>query len=155
MVVRSKYVHESTELLALGADDVIPEEFETSIEISSRVLHRFLVPTEDIEKFTSLLRLDNYHLLESNEKLPKTYRSPSLPNLNITTLKVGRDSGSVVGKSIGESDIRKQFGVNIVGICRDDQLHFHFDASEKIYQNDLLFVYGEPGRVNKFHELIN
>ncbi|MCB0668054.1 MAG: cation:proton antiporter [Saprospiraceae bacterium] len=155
MVVRSKYVHESTELLALGADDVIPEEFETSIEISSRVLHRFLVPTEDIEQFTSMVRADNYHLLETTEKLPKTYKSQSLPDLHITTLKVGRDSGSVVGKSIGESNIRKRFGVNIVGICRDDQLHFHFDASEKIIQNDLLFVYGEPGRVNKFHELIS
>lgn len=155
MVVRSKYVHESTELLALGADDVIPEEFETSIEISSRVLHRFLVPTEDIEKFTSIVRADNYHLLESNEKLPKTYRPSSLPGLNITTLKVGRDSGSVVGKSIGESNIRQRYGVNIVGICRNDEIHFHFDASEKIIQNDLLFVFGEPRMVNKFHELVS
>jgi len=155
MVVRSKYVHESTELLALGADDVIPEEFETSIEISSRVLQRFLVPAEDIEKFASMVRADNYYLLESNEKLPKTYKSPTFPELNITTIKVGRDSGSVVGKSIGESSIRKEFGVNIVGICRGDKMLFHFDSTEKIVQNDLLFVYGEPHNVNKFHSAIS
>ncbi|MEP2771419.1 MAG: monovalent cation:proton antiporter-2 (CPA2) family protein [Fulvivirga sp.] len=155
MVVRSKYVHESTELLALGADDVIPEEFETSIEISSRVLQRFLVPSEDIEKFASMVRADNYYLLESNEKLPKTYKSPTFPELNITTIKVGRDSGSVVGKSIGESNIRKEFGVNIVGICRGDKMLFHFDSTEKIVQNDLLFVYGEPHNVNKFHSAIS
>lgn len=152
LLVRSKYVRETTDLLSLGADDVIPEEFETSIEISSRVLHRFLIPTEDIDRFTSLVRADNYHLLEAKQKLPTTYRSTKLPDLNITTISVIRDSGKLVGKSIGESNIRNKFGVNIIGICRDDKMRFHFDATEKILQNDLLFVYGEPDRVNKFQE---
>lgn len=154
MVVRSKYVYESTELLALGADDVIPEEFETSIEISSRVLQRFLVPIEEIDQFSAMVRADNYHLLESNEKLPRTHKSTSLPDLNITTIKVGRDSGPIVGKSIGESNVRKAYGVNIIGVYRKNDLHLHFDASEKIIQNDLLFVYGEPDKINKFYEIV-
>ncbi len=155
MAVRSKFVTQSTELLALGADDIIPEEFETSIEISSRVLRRFLVPKEDIEHFTSMVRADNYHLLESPEKLPQTYKSSNMTDLNITTIKVGRDSGSVVGKPIRESNIRSEYGVNIIGISRDNEMHFHFDSSEKILQNDLLFVFGEPQNVNKFHEVLN
>lgn len=155
MIVRSKYVYESTELLALGADDVIPEEFETSIEISSRVLHKFLVPTEDIAQFISIVRADNYHLLESNEKLPRTYRPESFPDLNITTIKVGRDSGSVVGKTLQESNIRNKFGVNIVGINRNDKMRFHFDSTERILHNDLLFIYGDPQAINKFHESVS
>lgn len=155
IIVRSKYVQESTELLTLGADDVIPEEFETSIEISSRVLSRFLIPTEYIESFSTMVRADQYHLLESNKKLPKTHKSANMPGLNITTIKVGRDSGSVVGKSIADSNIRNEFGVNIIGICRDNQMHFHFDSSEKIIQNDLLFVYGEPESIHKFYEKVS
>lgn len=155
MIVRSKYVKETNELLALGADDVIPEEFETSIEISSRILHRFLVPVDDIDRFVLMLRSDNYHLMEGQRKLPVTYRDQRLPNLNITTLKVARDSGGPVGKSIAEGNIRNTYGVNIIGICRDEQMYFHFDATERILQNDLLFVYGEPEKVQEFQSKIN
>lgn len=155
LVVRSKYVRETNELLALGADDVIPEEFETSIEISSRILNRFLIPIEDIDSFMSMLRSDNYQLLEGKRKLPKTYRSDKLPNLNITTIHVGRDSGGPVGRSLGEANVRNTYGVNIIGIGRNEKMHFHFDANEKILQNDLLFVYGEPEKVHKFQENVS
>ena len=59
------------ELNALGADEVIPEEFETSIEIFTRVLHNFLIPQEDIEKFTNSLRSDNYSLFQKNPVFPE------------------------------------------------------------------------------------
>lgn len=152
LVVRSKYVRETNELLALGADDVIPQEFETSIEISHRILSRFLIPIETIDHFIALLRSDNYQLLEGKQKLPRTYTSGHLPNLNITTVHVGRDSGGPVGKTIAEANIRQEYGVSIIGIRRDDEMHFHFNASEKILQNDLLFVHGEPEQVHKFQE---
>lgn len=155
LVVRSKFVKETDILIALGADDVIPEEFETSIEISSRILHRFLVPHDDIDNYISLLRSHNYQLLEGQRKLPQTFKTPSLPNLNITTLKVGRDSGGPVGKSLRESNIRKEYGINIIGICRNDKMYFHFDSDEKILQNDLLFVYGQQQNMNRFHETIS
>jgi CPA2 family monovalent cation:H+ antiporter-2 len=155
MLVRSKYVRETSELLALGADDVIPEEFETSIEIFSRVLQKFLVPIDDIDAFTDLVRANNYHLFEAKKKLPQTFRSSSLPDLNITTIQVNRDSGGLIGKSIGESNIRSEYGVSIIGICRDDELHFHFDANEKILQNDLLFVYGKAREVEQFHRAVS
>lgn len=44
VIVRTKYVADIENLLALGADDVIPEEFETSIQIFSRVLKMFHIP---------------------------------------------------------------------------------------------------------------
>jgi CPA2 family monovalent cation:H+ antiporter-2 len=154
LVVRSKYVRETDELLALGADDVIPQEFETSIEIASRIMSRFLIPMESIDGFISLLRSDNYQLLEGRKKLPRTFTSRQLPNLNITTVMVGRDSGGPVGKSIAEANIRHEHGVNIIGIRRDDKMYFNFTANEKILQNDLLFVYGEPERVHRFQERI-
>ncbi|MBS1128536.1 MAG: Kef-type transport system, predicted NAD-binding component, partial [Nitrospirae bacterium] len=44
ILVRTRYAAEVDELLKLGADQVIAEEFETSIEIFSRVLHQYHVP---------------------------------------------------------------------------------------------------------------
>jgi CPA2 family monovalent cation:H+ antiporter-2 len=44
ILVRTRFVSEMHELRGLGANEVIPEEFETSVEIVARVLHRFDVP---------------------------------------------------------------------------------------------------------------
>src|SRR5699024_1109283 len=62
LLVRTKYVRQMDELKSLGADEVIPEELEASIEIFSRVLHNFLVPEDEIERFIEHIRSDNYQL---------------------------------------------------------------------------------------------
>ena len=49
IIVRTRYAAEIDELYALGADDVIPEEFETSIEIFTRVLGKFHIPRNIID----------------------------------------------------------------------------------------------------------
>ena len=41
IVTRTRYVAEIEELERLGADEVVPEEFETSLEIFARVLRRY------------------------------------------------------------------------------------------------------------------
>ena len=50
-------------LSALGADEVIPEEFETSVEIFTRVLTKYLVPRENIEKLVAEIRADGYEII--------------------------------------------------------------------------------------------
>ena len=51
IVVRTRHVAEVEPLYRAGANEVIPEEFETSIEIFTRVLMEYLVPHEEIERF--------------------------------------------------------------------------------------------------------
>ena len=51
IIVRTRYVKEIEENIRLGADEVIPEEFETSIEIFSRVLRKYLIPHDEIQGF--------------------------------------------------------------------------------------------------------
>jgi CPA2 family monovalent cation:H+ antiporter-2 len=41
ILVRTRYAAEVEDLLKLGANEVIPEEFETSIEIFAKVLHHY------------------------------------------------------------------------------------------------------------------
>ena len=63
IVVRTRYVSEIAELDALGADDVVAEEFETSIEIFSRVLLKYAVSRADVEHSASEVRKDAYEVL--------------------------------------------------------------------------------------------
>lgn len=50
IIVRTRYLREVEALHELGADDVVADELEISIEVYSRVLARFLVPREDIKR---------------------------------------------------------------------------------------------------------
>jgi CPA2 family monovalent cation:H+ antiporter-2 len=75
LIVRTRFVKEIPELIALGADDVIPEEFETSIEIFSRTLHYFLIPEDDIGHFAEITRSNNYGLF----RIRKVSPGPSAP----------------------------------------------------------------------------
>jgi CPA2 family monovalent cation:H+ antiporter-2 len=63
IIVRTRYVRELEDLLNLGANTVIPEEFETSIQISARVLQEFEVPQEEINRLLDEVRSEGYQVL--------------------------------------------------------------------------------------------
>src|SRR6059036_1353327 len=66
IIARTRYVVEMPELTRLGADVVIPEEFETSIEIFARVLAHYGVPRGDIERLVEEIRGSHYEVLRSD-----------------------------------------------------------------------------------------
>src|SRR2546422_7053971 len=78
IIARTRYVVEIPELLRLGANDVIPEEFETSIEIFARVLAHYGVAPgetrseEHTSELQSRLHLVCRLLLEKKKKKRRT-----------------------------------------------------------------------------------
>jgi len=56
IIVRTSFMSEIRPLMRLGASEVVPEEFEASVEILSRVLARFDVPSDRIGTFVELVR---------------------------------------------------------------------------------------------------
>jgi CPA2 family monovalent cation:H+ antiporter-2 len=63
IIVRTRYVSEVEALRNEGAHEVIPEEFETSIEIVTRVLRAFRVPGNVLAAQLRLLREETYKML--------------------------------------------------------------------------------------------
>lgn len=63
IVTRTRYVAEIADLQRLGADEVVPEEFETSLEIFARVLRQYGVPDEKIRATAETARRDHYEML--------------------------------------------------------------------------------------------
>lgn len=155
LVVRTRYVKETSELLALGADEVIPEEFETSVEIFSRVLHNFLIPSDDINRFIEEVRSNNYGVFQAQKKVPKTMQHHQIPNFKMTCVRVNKDSGTLIGKTIRDSDVRTRFGVNIVAIGRNEDMILHVSPEEKILQNDQVYVNGPSEAIEDFLKAIN
>lgn len=71
IIVRTRFIAEIEELKKLGADEVIPEEFETSLEIFARVLHHFGIPRNQILQMIEKIRAEGYEILRITD-IPKT-----------------------------------------------------------------------------------
>ncbi len=63
VIVRTRYVAEIPRLTHLGANEIIPEEFETSVEIFARVLQEYHVPRNVISLQVELVRREGYSML--------------------------------------------------------------------------------------------
>ncbi|PRX44085.1 cation:proton antiporter domain-containing protein [Salegentibacter salegens] len=157
IIVRTRYVREIEENIKLGADEVIPEEFETSIEIFNRVLKKYLVPYNEIMDFTASIRSSDYEMLTSVKGRP---HKPSLqhlhiPNREIVTLSVQQNNREIVGKSIQNSGIGKNFRVTVLAIKRDTQYITEILPDTKIKQGDLLYIFGNPININRLNEVLS
>ena len=153
IVVRTRYVKEIELLLALGADEVIPEEFETSIEIFSRVLTNFLVPIDELENLIDSVRADNYQVFQSRKRL-QTFKSSTIPDFKISCVRVMAETGPVVGKTIEEVDVRKNYGVNVLAVSRKGEMIKTVFPNVKLLRNDLVFVSGDQEHIDSFYKAV-
>ena len=154
VIVRTRYVSEIDELNSLGADEVVPEEFETSVSIFSRVLQNFLVPVGEIENLIRTIRADNYKIFQSQSQLPRTIKPVKIPEFKVTCVRIDTDSGNIVNHSIGQANIRQKYGVNILSISRNEKMIYPISPDVKLLQNDLLYVSGEPESIDSFYKAV-
>lgn len=154
LVVRTRYVKETSELIALGADEVIPEEFETSVQIFTHVLQNFLVPEDDIDRLVDKVRADNYQLFKGELKLPKTYRPKNIADFNITCLRLNSDSNMFLGKPLKDLKLRANHGINILGIKRKGKMVDSIQPEEILKQGDIVYVLGNQSKIEQFHKMI-
>ncbi|MBW1852576.1 MAG: cation:proton antiporter [Deltaproteobacteria bacterium] len=148
LIVRSRFLQEMEPLHELGADEVIPEEFETSVEIFTRVLVKYLIPKDEIEEFVAVVRSDGYKMLRniSGEAASFSDLKVQLPDVEIISLRIGVRS-SISGKSLSQIDLRKRYGITVLAIRRDSKILSNPDGDIQLYANDVLFVLGPPERI--------
>jgi len=154
LVVRTRYVKETSELIALGADDVIPEEFETSIQIFTNILHNFLVPEDEIDHLIDKVRADNYKLFKGELKRPKTYRPSNITDFNITCLRMNSVSNKFLGKPLKELNLRAHLGINILSIKRKNEILESISPDETLKIGDVIYIQGNQSNIEHFHKLI-
>ncbi len=155
IIVRTRFVGEMKELYALGADQVIPEEFEASIEIFSRVLTQYMVPHDDIEKIIAEVRADGYEMFRSLSFLSDDKKIDfQIPDVEMETLRVCPRS-IVIGKSLSEIDIRRKYEISLLAIRRDEEVIPNPAGQHIIEVGDLLVVMGKRENVTSFSLLLH
>ncbi len=143
IVARTRYVREVEALRALGADTVVPEELETSVEIVSRILTGYLVPRSEIDTFVSEIRAGNYEMWRSPAAMSPSLQDlkQTLTDVEISTVRV--EPGSALdGQRLMDSDLRRIHGVTVVAIRRNEGLIPNPRGEERVAEGDLLVVLG-------------
>ncbi len=148
LIVRTRFMNDVELLRKLGADEVIPEEFETSIEIFTRVLKYYLVPDSDIERTVHEIRNENYEMLRKLSGSHSTGQMPFLSVMDVARLKINENS-KWMGRSIEEIMLRKKFGVTAIAILRQGDYIHNPPASTVLIAEDEMLVIGLPADIQK------
>lgn len=145
VIVRTRYMLEMEPLYRLGANEVIPEEFETSIEIMSRVLRRYLLTHDEIERYVSEVRGDSYEMFRamSRRHSHAVGISGFLSGAEIATYRVGATS-PLAGRSLRDGILRDSSGATLLMIKRGSEIVPNPDPVWELRENDIVLILGTP-----------
>jgi len=148
LIARTRFLQEVEELAKLGADEVIPEEYETALEIFARLLRRFLVPQSEIERFVNELRSESYCMLRAPEPAGDTAGELSrlLSDVQLVTLRVAAGSPAE-NRKLGELELRRKHGVTLLAVGRGAEVLAEPGAGTQLLAGDLAVLIGTPERL--------
>ncbi len=149
IIARTRYMNEIKNLSQLGADEVIPEEYETSVEIFSRLLKKYLVPEDDIYAFTKEIRANGYSMLRQHSLKSKkeTFSlKDDLPGVDVVSFKV-KDDCILHGSTLKDIDLRNMHGATVLAIRRDEVIIENPAADTQLLSGDVLIILGKPERL--------
>ena len=147
IIAKVRDLQEMKRLNALGADEIIPEEYETSVEIFVRLLEKYLVPREDIEKLVDDVRANGYRMLRKlsvNTGIDSEFSiKDGLPGVDIQVLKVGSGS-SFDGKTLADLDFKKKHGVTVLSVRRGSDMVYTPEGNFLLHAKDACILLGKP-----------
>lgn len=156
IIVRTRYMSELDDLYSLGANQVIPEEFETSIEIFSRVLREYGIGRNMIEREAQEIRREGYKVLRSSS-LPLAEFSvvaEAFGAVSSEAVFIDEHSPSI-GKTLAELNLRHRAGVTVTAAVCDNLTQINLGPEFKIRANDILVLLGNPEQIEQALEILN
>jgi len=155
LIVRTRYIQEVDELYRLGADEVIPEEFETSVEIFTRVLTRYLIPRDEIKKFVNEIRSEGYKMLRGVYSKPQySDLKHHIPDLEMASFRVKLHC-TFIGYTLADLRLREKYNVTLLAIKRGDEILGNPGGDSKILEDDIIIVFGKHKDLVILEDLFN
>ena len=139
IVVRTRYIRASDDLLELGANDVVVEEFEASIELFARALDSYEIPINRIWREVESVREEHYGLLRG--KAAPDLRLDALRHLGIheaLELVEVEEQSPAIGGSATSLELRRRTGAVQLAVVRDGRPiyrrapDFHYRAGDTV-----------------------
>ncbi len=156
IVVRTRYLVEVDELYRLGADAVVPEEVETSMEIFARVLEPYGVPREALVKHARRIRAERYGLFRAGRAAGAQGLGELKPYLASAEVQVcAIPAGSAAdGRSLRDLDLRGATGATVLALLRDGSVCPNPAPDLSLRAGDSVVLLGEPEQVGAAMETL-
>jgi CPA2 family monovalent cation:H+ antiporter-2 len=154
IIIRTRFVRDMEELYKLGADEVIPEEFETSVEIFTRVLTKYLIPHDEIEKLVAEIRSDGYQMFRSlsTSEFNPAHLSVKIPQVDIHSIHVCKGS-EADGKTIDQLMLNQIEGLSLLAVSQEGSIKSQPEEGLALKENDILFFLGQGRKLNDIKDL--
>jgi CPA2 family monovalent cation:H+ antiporter-2 len=149
IIARTRFLAEVGPLRNLGANEVIAEEFESSMEVFSRVLGNYLVPRQDIANFVAHIRAENYDMTRklALQSAPLETLVNQLPDVGVQAVRLEAGS-ALAGKSLAQCALRREHGVAVVAIRKGDSMVASPGADALLETGDMVYLLGEERRLH-------
>ncbi len=155
ILARTRYVDEIEPLRRLGAHEVIPEEFETSVEIFAHVLKEFAVPDNVVAAQVAMVRAGQYSMLRGGPgTAPPRSDLMRLLELTVTQTFLVEAGSRGAGRTIRELDLRRGSGASIIAIVREGRPTTNPDGDMRLEPNDVLVLVGAHKQLDAARALL-
>jgi CPA2 family monovalent cation:H+ antiporter-2 len=150
ILVRARRVAEIEELERLGANEVVPSEFETSIELFVRLLTHLGVPRHVARIQESIIRVQRYQALRgvgaSAELLADTRRLIAGGILETAEVMEG---SAASGRTLGELALRDRTGAMVLSVVRGETPLPTPDGNTRLEAGDLVVLFGPHEAIDR------
>jgi K+:H+ antiporter len=155
-IVRTRYVAEIDRLYRLGANQVIPEEFETSVEIFARVLQEYHIPRNVISLQVDLVRKEHYGTLRGIRLQGKQLDALSQFLVGTTSdIFSIVEASPAIGKSLEEINLPLRSGVSVIAVVRDGKSYPNVGNDFKLAVGDMLVLLGGHKALDDAAQILN
>jgi len=148
IIVRTRYLSEVDELIRLGANEVVPEEFETSIEMAGLVMTSYGLGHRIIKREQRALRLKHYSLLRQAEAAAAIHHplKDLLAEADLEELVI-EEGSPVIGMDLNSICRSIPPGSVIVAIDRGGEIIMNPADSLKVKNGDILHLAGKSADI--------
>ena len=152
IVVRTRYVATIDDLQRLGANEVVPEEFETSLEIFARVLRKFGVPSSSIRAEIEAVRQDHYDMFRGRERPYAGHLTDLAISLGV---RIGVETVTVehgalaLGLNPVTMRLRQHTGTTVVAVLRGKDVIYEPSPEFAFREHDGVVIVGTPEAIQK------
>jgi len=149
IIVRTRKESDIDDYYRFGATQVISEEFETSVEIFSRVLEEFRIPRNVTQLQVELIRQDRYSMLRGLSLSPETMANlPDILARTVVETFVFLEDSHWIGKTLKDLNLQEQTGTVIISIVRSVAATTNPKLDFELHSGDVLILLGSHAQLD-------
>lgn len=157
IAVRTYYATELKALSELGANVVVPADFEASVKIFSHVLEEFDVPRNILASQIAAVRAGDYGVFRGLSSSSTESMQDLMKVLQLTATQTFYlpETSHACGKTIAALNLRRETGATIIAVVRDRVPDTNPGADFELRASDVLVLVGAHEQLRQARNLLD